>query len=155
MEKTVREDGFISTSNPSRETLGTQILRESQKRAYTQDAGETVAEMGHMILSELERSIKNTRDKGIRGKIYIHILEQKIGQNLGRPVVKYIFYIRRTRPTPEWNTILYSHDDEDSQPTFEYSLPELVHVPGILTRSWKFPPKYVEFINSMLKGELR
>lgn len=154
MQKTNDNSGYISTSDSSRETLGTQIQRESQKRQYTQEAGETVAEMGHMILSELERAIKNTREKGIRGKIYIHILEQKVGQNLGRPVVKYVFYIRRTRPTPDWNTILYSHNDEDSQPKFEYALPELVHVPGILTRAWKFPQKYIDLIDSMLKGTL-
>lgn len=155
MQKTADGIGYVSTSDPTRETLGTQIKRQTVQPFYRQEAGETVAEMGKQLLGELERSVHNARSKGITGKIYIQILEQKIGQNLGRPVVKYTFYTRRTRPTPEWNTVLYSHEDQDSCPKFEYALPELVHIPGIMKHSWKYPPTYIEMIQAMLKGKLQ
>lgn len=156
MQKTADGIGYISTADNTRETLGTQLIRYALKPQHTQEAGETVLNAGNQVLRALERGISNARSRGVKGVIYGIIYETEVGKNLGVPVIKYTVKITNEgRPAPKWNTILYRHREHDSSPIFEYALPQLVDVPGILENARSFIPRYIRTIIAMLKGRLK
>lgn len=155
MQKTDDGLGWISTSDPTRETLGTQIIRAENDYANapsTQEVGETMSELGKTICKGLEEAINNARSKGIQGRIYIYIVETPMP--IKKPVMQLTFYTRRTRPTPEWNTCLYSHDDHDSAPKLCWALPEYAHHRAMLRDKHKHSPDHIRWIQQMLNGLL-
>jgi hypothetical protein len=158
MQKTPDAVGWISTSDDTRETLGTQIIRseESYARAPApQQVGETLDEMGRTICKELETAINNARKVGIKGLIYIYIVESPMPKSIAsKPIMQITFFTRRTRPTPEWNTTLYSHNDDDPYPTLEWALPGYEHSQRILKEPYKYTPKQVEWVSQHRLGTL-
>lgn len=154
MQKTDDGLGWISTSNPNRETLGTQLIRSEQAHASApmQEVGETMSEMGKTICKGLEEAINIARSKGIKGRIYIHIVETPMP--IKKPTIQLTFFTRRTRPTPEWNTCLYSHDDDDSMPTLQWALPEYAHIRRMLREKHKYTPDHIKWIQMAKAGTL-
>ena len=155
MQKTADGVGYISTSDGNRETLGTQLMRHAVKPFYKQEAGESIAEAGKQVLRELESGISKARAKGVHGVIYGIIYETEVGRNFGVPVIKYTVVITNERPKPRWHTVLYRHNEHDTNPIFEYALPEPVHIPGILKHAKSYTARYIRTILSMLKGRLK
>lgn len=122
------------------------------KDGFKQESGETACEYGGKFISELNKAVDGARKKGIKGKIYIQILERPtlFGQNS----LHHTFIVRRSRPIPEQSMYLYSHNDGDLNPIFEYCLPELQFLPQIWMNKHKFPQRYLENIEKWLKKEL-
>lgn len=158
MQKTEDGLGYISTSDESRETLGTQILRKQEEylnAPVVQEVGETMTEMGKTICKELETAINNARKVGIKGLIYIYIVESPMPKSIAsKPIMQITFFTRRTRPTPEWNSTLYSHNDDDPCPILEWSLPGYEHSQRILKEPYKYTPKQVEWVSQHRLGTL-
>ena len=158
MQHTPDGIGYVSTSDETRETLGTQIIRSEASIArapITQEVGETLDEMGKTICKELEKAINNARDQGISGLIYIHIVETPMPDQIAnKPIMQINFFTRRTRPTPIWNSSLYSHHDGDSYPMLEWSLPGVEHSQRIVKESYKYTSKQVEWVSQALLGTL-
>lgn len=154
MQKTEDGLGYISTSDESRETLGTQLIRQAQKDQPKQQVGETMSEIEKLICRELEIAINNARDKGIRGRIYIFIVPTNFGPKLNQPCSKLTFFTRETRPTPEWDTCLYSHDEGDNTPTFQWSLPAIGDHKEILRNPHRYTPDQIKWVKQMLQGTL-
>lgn len=156
MQKTPDGTGWISTSDPKRETLGTQIVKaEESYDGYTQEVGETMDELGKTICKGLEEAINNARSKGISGRIYIMIVESPMPPGVNtKPILQLTFFTRATRPDPEWNTCLYSHDDDAPYPKLEWSLPQFQHVQRMLCDPKAYTPEQLNWIKLMCQGLL-
>ena len=157
MQKTEDGLGYISTSDESRETLGTQILRKQEEHLnapVVQEVGETMTEMGKTICRELEAAINNARSKGIGGLIYMHIVNEEMPPHLGLPCHKITTFTRLTRPTPVWDSCLYSHNDGDSFPTFHWSLPPYKDHKAYLDGRLKCTPQEKQWIKQAMRGTL-
>lgn len=136
-------------------TLGEQLNEHTEKQLRSpdkQEAGETTNEAGKGFMENLAKAIGEARSKGIRGRIYVHVIERPL--QFARNAVKQSFIVRRSRPTPEQCTYLFSHDDGDVCPKFEYCLPELSHVPWILSHKDQYTTKYLRDINDWLRNQL-
>lgn len=138
-----------------KETLGDQIFSNAEKQIRSpdkQEAGDTAREYGKSFCEQLRKAIDTARAKGIRGKIYIQVQERPM--HFARNCVQHTFCTRRSRPTPEQATYLYSHRDGEMQPKFEYCLPELQMVPFIMANQHRFTPKYIQDIRDWLSNRL-
>jgi len=153
MEKT--SHGYISTVDPERETLGTQIIRaEESYDGCIQEVGDTMTELGRTICKGLEEAINNARSKGIRGRIYIHIVELPMPPGIQKPVVNLRFFTRASRPDAMWNSTLYYHDDDDAYPTLCWALPEIGHTDEMLRNPSRYTPEHLSWVQLMKKGLL-
>lgn len=154
MQKTPDGEGWISTSDPTRETLGTQLIKSEKEIAeysQPQEVGETLSEIGKTICKGLEDAINNARDKGITGRIYIFVVEQPMPSVISeRPVMQLVFVTRRTVPDMDWNTALYYHDDDDPCPTFVWALPSFQHVRYMFKNPHEFSPDQLQSIKDCM-----
>lgn len=140
----------------ARPTLGeslNQIAVEQSNYPVTQEAGETAAEFGAHMQRKIDNAVKEARAKGIKGKIYIQVIERCMP--FARNVVQHTIFVRRSRPTPEQSMYLYSHKDGDDKVKFEYCLPEKQHLPWIWTHQKEFTKKYMDDIVNWLTGKLK
>lgn len=155
MQRTDDGLGYISTSDETRETLGTQIIRqEDSYDGHKQEVGETLDELGKAICKGLEDAINSARSKGIRGDIYIHIVETRLPPSIDKPVAKFTFFTRQSRPDPMWNTSLFLHKEGDSYPSLCWTLPEYQHSREITVNPNKYSPEQVRWVAQMQKGLL-
>ena len=143
-----------------RKPLGEQVFDNIIKQIASpdkQEAGETVNEVWKSINKEMDDGIQKARKKGIKGTIYIQIREKKLPDSLGANGDMYQIFIRKTRPTPEQATTLYSHRLGDVEAKFEYALPELSWIEGIMRNknSGKFTEKYINDIQAFIEGRLK
>lgn len=140
--------------------LGEQIFDNIVKQIASpdkQEAGETVNELWKSISKEMDDGIQKARKRGYKATVYIQIREKKLPKNLGANGDMYQIIIRKSRPTPEQATTLYSHRQGDMAPKFEYALPELSWVEGIMRNknSGKFTEKYINDIQAWIEGRLK
>lgn len=139
-----------------RQTFGEQLNANTEKQIRSpdrQEVGETMNEMGKDFLKELSSAISNARLKGVKGRIYVQVVEQPL--QWGRNMVKHTFFVRKTRPTPDQSTYLYSHDEGAESPVFEYCLPEVAHLPFVYSHPQMFSRKYLQDITDWVKGKLK
>jgi hypothetical protein len=141
-------------------TLGEQINDNAFKQMFnptTHETGETVNEFWKDLYKKMLDSVQKERRKGYKGTVYIQIREKKLPEALGVNGDEYKIFTRKTRPTPEQATSLYTHRLGDEAPNFEYILPELSWIEKIMREknSGKFTEKYINDIQAFIEGRLR
>ena len=137
----------------SKKTLGMQILENAAKNdgQFLQDVRETTDEMGKQFLKELGEVITNHR--GVSGKYYINVILKK--EIMFENVVKAIFIARRTRPRPEWNSTLYSFNNDTQDLILEWVLPSANEAEFMLKDPEGWDPSLIKNVFDFVKGELQ
>ncbi|MHB1059863.1 MAG: RING finger protein, partial [Rhodanobacter sp.] len=111
-------------------------------------AGETANEVQKKYLKELEDSISSTRKKGIRGRIYIQVVETPVKEYSHG--VKWTFFIRESPCDMMYSTTLYYHDEGDEQPGLVWAVPEQTHCDHLLSHPNQTTPRHLFWIKKCI-----
>jgi hypothetical protein len=143
---------------PIRKPLGEQLIDNAIKQIASPDvveSGDAVKAFWKKLSRDMDKGISKSRKKGFQGLIYIQVKEKKLPTSMGANGDLYTLVFRRTRPTPEQATSLYIHGNGDVAPIFQYCLPELSWVEGIMRNKHKFTVKYINDIQAWIEGKLK
>jgi hypothetical protein len=143
---------------PIRKTFGEQSIDNTIKQIASPDkveAGDAVKTFWKKLSRDMADGIAKTRKTGYKGIIYIQVKEKKIPNSMGANGDLYTIVYRKTRPTAEQATSLYIHREFDAEPQFQYCLPELSWVEGIMRNKHKFTVKYINDIQAWIEGRLK
>lgn len=137
-------------------TLGEQLNAAAIAHAqspFIQEIGETVQTWEKDHIKSLTNAVSAARQKGIKGLIYIQVVEEPIREYVNG--TKFLFVVRKSRPKARPGMVLWSHKEGDSAPTLEYSLPRRADCAEVLQNPSKYPPKLVIWCRKWAKGELK
>ncbi len=143
---------------PIRKTFGEQAIDNAIKQLASPDqieAGDAVNAFAKKFNKDMAEGIGKTRKRGYKGIIYIQVKEKKLPASMGANGDLYTMVFRKTRPTPEQASSLYIHRQFDTEPQFQYCLPELSWVEGIMRNKHKFTDKYINDIQAWIEGRLK
>lgn len=143
---------LIVDSVKNKKTLGQQVLDKFESGEYEQKqcARETTNEMGKSWNKELEDCI--TKHAWVREPYYIQVILKH--EPLYPNAVKAVFFVRKSRPLPEWNTTLYKMDNKLGMLTLEWTLPDELNSIQIVSRPDLFSEDFVRWCQEMAKGTL-
>jgi hypothetical protein len=144
--------GSALNPTPKKKTLGQQVLENAAKYdgQFLQDVRETTDEMGKQWNRELGKIIEG--NKHLVGKYYINIILKK--EIMFENVLKAIFVIRRTRPTPVWNSTVYSFNNDTQDLLLEWVLPSADEAAFMLRDPEGWDPSLIKDIYDFVNGRL-
>ncbi len=129
-----------------KKTLGTEYLERFNPDEKGYETRNIVEEYGSKTFGPMLEKIMSThRDFG--KKYYIWVVNQEIAHFDAK---KINFVVRHSKPTPKWETILYSYDNSSSDLRLEWVLPTKEGGEAMLENPMGWDPQLIEFLHEHL-----
>lgn len=135
-----------SKQNSSKTTLGTEYLKRYNPDEKGYETRNIVEHYGSNRFGPmLEKVISTHRD--FAKKYYIWIVNQELAHFEAK---KINFVVRKSKPTPKWETILFSYDNTSSDLRLEWVLPTKEGGEAMLESPDAWDPQLIMYLHEHL-----
>ena len=129
-----------------KKTLGAEYLERFHPEVKGYETRSIVEDYGSKRFGPMLEKIFSTH-RDFAKKYYIWVVNQEIAHVEAK---KINFVVRKSKPTPKWETILFSYDNSSSDLRLEWVLPTKEGGEAMLENPSGWDPQLIEFLHQHL-----